>query len=122
MRRGNSASRYTKKMKTKIMYVELKSHDGGHDDNGPAWITRVRFSKTGKSIYFREKRLQKWNASCGNYIDVDSGDIYWVSGPKKNGRDRYPWGGEKIQIDEEVREEYWTDVRNLPENINKRFV
>ncbi len=62
-------------MKTKIMYVELKSHDGGHNDNGPAWITRVKLSKSGKSIYFREKLLQRYNAGCGNYIDPESEDI-----------------------------------------------
>lgn len=32
-------------MKSKIMYVELKSYDKGNDDNGPAWISKVKFSK-----------------------------------------------------------------------------
>jgi hypothetical protein len=109
-------------MKTKIMYIELKTHNGGHDDNGPACITLVKFSKTGKSIYFRDKILQKYNAGCGNYIDTDSEDVYWVSGPKKNGQDRYQWAGEKTKIDDDVREEYWIDIRNQPENINKEFV
>ena len=104
------------------MYVELKSHGGGHDDNGPAWITRIKFSKTGKSIYFKEKLLQKFNAGCGNYIDAETDDVYWVSGPKKNGEDRYPWAGEKIKIDDDVREEYWVDIRNQPENQSKEFL
>jgi hypothetical protein len=34
----------------------------------------------------------------------------------------YPWSGEKIYTDEEFREEYWSDIHNLPENINKRFI
>jgi hypothetical protein len=59
-------------MNTRIMYVELKSHGNGHDDNGSAWITRVSFSKTGKSIYFKGKFLQKYNAGCGNYIDPNA--------------------------------------------------
>jgi hypothetical protein len=31
------------------MYIELKT---GYQDNGPAWIGRVKFSKTGQTIYF----------------------------------------------------------------------
>ena len=30
------------------MYIELKS---GHYNTGPAWIGRVAFSKTGRTIY-----------------------------------------------------------------------
>ena len=109
-------------MKTRIMYVELKTHDGGHDDNGPAWITRVRFSKTGKSLYFRDKLLLRGNVGCGNYIDAETDDVYWISGPKKNGQDRYSWSGTKVQIDEEVREEYWVEIRNQPENKDQKVV
>jgi hypothetical protein len=43
-------------MRTRIMYVELKT---GHNDNGPAWIGRVGFSKTGQTIYYREKSLRR---------------------------------------------------------------
>jgi len=39
------------------MYIELKTHRGGHDDNGPAWISRVTFSHTGKTIYWRGRTL-----------------------------------------------------------------
>lgn len=109
-------------MNTKIMFVELKNHDGGHDDNGPAWITNIKYSKSGKSIYFRDKMLQKCHAGCGNYIDPESDSIYWVSGPKKNGQDRYSWAGKKTKIDDDIREEYWTDIRNQPENKNLKIV
>jgi hypothetical protein len=94
------------------MYVELKTHGGGHDDNGPAWISRVKFSKSGKSIYFHGKLLQRYNAGCGNYIDPETEDVYWVSGPKKDGTDRYPWAREKVFIEEDVREEYWESIRD----------
>ena len=41
-------------MRTRIMYVELKT---GHNDNGPAWIGRV--GKTWQTIYYREKSLRR---------------------------------------------------------------
>lgn len=108
-------------MKSKIMYIELKSHSGGHDDNGPAWISKIKFSKSGKSLYFREKLLLKYNAGCGNYIDSETDEIYWISGPKKDGQDRYHWAGEKTKIDDDIKEEYWINIRNQPENKNKKI-
>jgi hypothetical protein len=39
--------------KTRVMYIEYK----GEDVVGPARIGRVRYSKTGKSIYYRGRRF-----------------------------------------------------------------
>ncbi len=110
--------------KSRIMYIELKSCPDGHNDNGPAKIGRVTFSKTGRTIYYRDKRFQSAKGSefCGNYYDIDTGDVYWISGPKKGGGDRHPCGSGPIEIDEEVREEYWTEIRQMPQNKNKGFV
>ncbi len=110
-----------KRMEPRIMYIELKTHGEGHDDNGPAWISRVTFSKTGKMIYWRDKRLERGARGCANHFDPETADEYWVSGPKKNGQDRYPWAGEKVRIDPDVREEYWTQIRNQPERANEEF-
>ena len=92
--------------KTRIMYVELKS---GHADNGPAWIGRVRFSKSGRSIYYRDKRLQriKGGGGAGNYLDGDTGEEYWVSGVKGDREDRHWAGSGNVHIDEDVRAEYF---------------
>lgn len=110
-------------MKPRIMFIELKSHAGGHDDNGPAWISRVTFSKTGKTIYWKGKKLQRSaQCGCGNHFDVETEDEYWISGPKKNGEDRYSWAGTKTKIDLDVREEYWTQIRNQPEKVNDEHV
>lgn len=49
-----------------------------------------------------------------NYIEVDSKEEYWISGPKKNGRDRIYGERIPIEIDEDVREEYWEKIRGLP--------
>ena len=87
------------------MYVELKT---GYDDNGPAWIGRVKFSKTGTTIYYRDLTLQKIKGGgvSANYYDVETGDEYWVSGPKKNGQDRHWAGSGPVEIDPDVKDEY----------------
>ncbi len=104
-------------MKSRIMYIESKTQTGGHDDRGPAWIGRIYFNKSGKTLMYQSKRFQKCRAgSCFNYRDIATGDGYWISGPKKNGEDRYSWASRTpVEIDEDVREEYWTKIRNQPE-------
>lgn len=102
--------------KTRIMYIENKSSGDGL--SGPARIGRVTFSKTGKTIYYKDAELQSQKGGYkSNYFDVNTGDEYWVSGPKKNGQDTlYPGN---IEIDEDVKEEYWRDIRGVEENIDK---
>ncbi len=43
-------------MKHSIRYIELKT---GYDDNGPAWIAKITYSKSRKTIYFNRKKLKK---------------------------------------------------------------
>ena len=107
-------------MKSRIMYIELKTHPGGHDDRGPAWIGRVTFSKSGSTLYYKGKRFQRAHMHCGNYYDLETDEDYWISGPKKNGEDRYSWAQRTpVEIDDDVREEYWLMIRNQPERINQ---
>lgn len=91
--------------------MELKGPD--HNDNGPARIGRVTFSKTGKTIYYKDKTFQslKGTGICANYYEVATGEEYWISGPKKNGEDRHWAGSGKVEIDDDVREEYFRDIR-----------
>lgn len=96
-------------MKSCIMYIEDKN------DNalaGSARIGRVTFSKSGQSIYYQERRFEKLRSrGLANYVEVESGDEYWISGCKTKGEDRlYPG---LVEIDEDVREEYWTEIRGL---------
>ena len=93
------------------MYIENKSDGDGL--TGAARIGRVSFSKTGKTIYYRGAELQslKGYGYKSNYFDVNTGDHYWVSGPKKNGQDTlYP---DRVEVDEDIRVEYWRDIRGL---------
>ncbi|GAB5458577.1 MAG: hypothetical protein Hens3KO_16070 [Henriciella sp.] len=89
----------------RIMYIELKS---GFSDDGPAWIEKVRLSKSGRSIHFRGKELLNIGGSgiSGNYGDVATGEEYWVSGVKKNGQDRHWAGSGKVEINPAIKEEY----------------
>jgi hypothetical protein len=78
----------------RLRYIELKS---GHSDNGPAWIGYVTSSQTGRTIYFNGRGLMKLKGqrrgdSGGNYVDMETGESFWVSGVKKNGEDRH-WAG-----------------------------
>jgi hypothetical protein len=91
-------------MKRRVMYVECKA--GAHTDAGEAWIGWVTFSKTGRTIYTRGLRLQRRTGLlCGNHVDLDTGDEYWVSGPKKNGEDRL-YGGAPVEVEPDARDEY----------------
>ena len=78
-----------------IRYIELKT---GYNDNGPAWIGKVKESKSGKTIYFNDHAFQKYHGAFSNYIDIETGDEYWISRVKKNGEDRYWAGSDKITI------------------------
>jgi hypothetical protein len=112
----------TKKAKARsgrIMYIECKA--GAL--TGEARIGRVTFSQTGRTLYYRRHKFQslKGKGFKSNYYDVDSGDDYWISGPKRDGGDLLYGGNTPIEIDEDVREEYWRDIRRQPKRINERL-
>lgn len=98
--------------KTRIMYMENKSSSL----NGAARIGRVSLSKTGKSISYagRTFRSLKGSGFKANYFDADTGEQFWISGPRKDGKDRlYPTSARPVEIDEDVADEYWRDIRGL---------
>jgi len=91
-----------------LRYIELKS---GYSDNGPAWIAYVTQSKSGRTLYFSGRGLmkrkgQRRGESGGNYIDMETGESFWVSGVKKNGEDRHWAGSGKVLIEAEAVGEY----------------
>jgi hypothetical protein len=87
------------------MYVELKT---GFSDNGPAWIGKVRFSKTGRTAYYTGHNLRRYNGVLGNYIDSETREEYWIPGVKRDGTDRHWAGAGPVDIDGDVRNEYLT--------------
>jgi len=106
------------RMKSRIMYIERK----GDGISGPASIGRVTFSKSSRSLYYQGRRFQTLSGSGfkANYFDCESGEHHWFSGCKKRGGDRLYAG--TIEIDADVREEYWNDVRGLPDQRNHKLI
>jgi hypothetical protein len=112
----------------RIMYIEHKG--GGFVDrygygpeslgnglHGSARIGRVTFSRTGATLHYGGKSFQSLKGSGfkANFYDVDTGEQYWISGPRRDGTDRLYKSDWPVEIDEDVREEYWTEIRNRPE-------
>src|SRR6185295_532248 len=97
--------------RTRIMYIEAKK--GGLV--GPARIGRVTFSKSGKSVHYGGRTFQTLagRGFKANYFDTETTDEYWISGCKKDGTDALY--STTVEIDEDVREEYWTDIRRRPD-------
>ncbi len=100
-------------MKSRVMYMECKSGEA----TGQAKIGRVSFSKTGSTLRYRDLEFVSLKGSGfkANYLEVGSGEEYWISGPRKDGQDRLYVSALPIEIDEDVRDEYWSDIRGLPE-------
>jgi hypothetical protein len=92
-------------MTPRIMYLELKSE---YEHDGPAWIGKVGFSRTGTTIYFNNKAFKKFHTPgfSANYYDLETQEEYWISGVKKNGKDRHWAGNGKIKIDGKSVVEY----------------
>lgn len=92
-----------------LKYVELKS---GYDHDGPAWIGWVRTSKSGQTVYFHGRALQRSGGQgiAGNHFDVETGEEYWVSGVKKDGRDRHGAGSGKVLVERSAVEAYLETV------------
>lgn len=87
-----------------LKYIELKT---GYDDNGPAWIARVKPSKSGRTLYFNGRALrQSGRGASGNHVDITTGQMFWVSGVKRDGTDRHWAGSGKVFIEASAVEEY----------------
>ncbi len=94
--------------RSKIMYIEDKS--SGLE--GKARIGRVYFSKSGKTLYYRGLRFRSLKGSGfkANYYETETGDHYWISGPRKDRNDRLYGGNLGVKIDSEIHEEYLREI------------
>jgi len=99
------------------MYIEYK----GEGLVGPARIGRVTFSKTGKTLYYHEQSFQSLGGDGfkANYFDVETGEDYWISGPRRDGADRLYGERIPVEIDDDVREEYWRTIRKKPKLVHR---
>src|SRR6266576_2500903 len=106
---GGSPTQKSKARAGRIMYIECKA--GGL--TGMARIGRVTFSQTGRALYYRRQKFQSLKGAGfkSNFYNVNTGEDYWISGPKRDGGDALYGGSTPIKIDEDVREEYWLNIR-----------
>ncbi|MBN8460147.1 MAG: 1-deoxy-D-xylulose-5-phosphate synthase [Verrucomicrobia bacterium] len=101
--------------RTRIMYIERKAGSL----TGDARIGRVTFNKSGRTIFYRDQVFRRivGGGFKSNYCDDATGEEYWISGAKKKGGDRLYGERLPIIVDDDVREEYWTSIRGMPERI-----
>lgn len=100
-------------MASRIMYIESKANGL----SGPARIGRVTFSKSRRTIRYGNQTFRRLPGGGykANHYDVATGEEYWISGPKKAGGDRLYGERVPIEVDDDVRVEYWTECREQPE-------
>jgi hypothetical protein len=100
-------------MRRRLMYIEPKSRKPA---SGAAVVRRVTQVKLGHMIYDADKAFvpQRNRGSGANYTETQTGEPYWIAPCRKDGRDSLE--PLVVQIDAEVREEYWQGVRGMPEN------
>jgi hypothetical protein len=99
-------------IRSRIMYIESKADSL----QGHARIGRVTFTKSGKGIYYNGRGFFRISGFKANYAEAGTRDEYWISGPRQDGQDRlYSPSGLPVEIDDDVREEYWRDIRKQPE-------
>ena len=83
------------------MYIQR-----GNGLSGSGRIGRVTLSKTGRTLYYQGRSLASLKGSGykTTHFDEETGEHYWISGPRKDGQDTlYPG---VVEIDDDVREEY----------------
>lgn len=92
------------------MYIENKSQSL----TGPCRIGRVTFSKSGSTLYYAGRAFQSLGGRGfkANYYDVESGEHFWISGPRRDGADGlYGRITQPDDVDAEVADAYWREIR-----------
>jgi hypothetical protein len=95
------------------MYIERKA--GAL--TGRARIGCVTFNRSGRTIRYRDQVFHRivGGGFKSNYTEEATEEEYWISGCKRAGGDALYATNIPIPIDEDVREEYWSEIRNLPD-------
>ncbi len=95
--------------RTRIMYLEDKS--GGT----LLRVGRVVFSKSGRTVFYRgQSFLRVGSGYKYNHVEPETGAQFWISGPRKDGADGlYGRLTTAADVDADVAEEYWRDIRGV---------
>jgi hypothetical protein len=100
-----SSSQLSRGQQRRVMYVENKSGDLDGAAGRIGWVT---FSRTGLTVYYRNRTLHRIRGGgiSGNHVDADSGEEYWVSGVKKDGCDSHWASRIRVIVDDDAKVEY----------------
>lgn len=96
----------TRGLEKRLMYIENKD---GLLDGQRAWIGWAAFSKTGRTVYYKDRSLQAIGGRGirGNFMDGETGEEYWVSGVKARGSNvHYAALGLAPVVDDDAKLEY----------------
>ncbi|WP_344104519.1 hypothetical protein [Myceligenerans crystallogenes] len=98
-------------MPRRLMFVQLKSGYG--TDRGPSWICWVDFTRSWATARFHGRELRRWRVVGANFYDAETGEEFWVSGPKQDRTDtRYGPGAP--EIDDDARDAYEKFLNGAP--------
>ena len=94
------------------MFLQLKT---GHDiDRGPSWICWVEFSRSWRTAYVHGRQLEKLQGGGdANFFDVETGEGFWMSGPKRDRTDLRYGPGSPV-VDPDAQEAYDAFLRGAP--------
>ncbi len=100
----------------RVMWIESKLEGLA----GPASIGWVEVKEKGKRLEYKEHvfRSLRGQGNKTNYFDMETNEQYWISGCRRDGRDALY--NTDVEIDDDALEEYWLNIRRLPENIEKK--
>lgn len=88
--------------------------------HGDAFIGRVSITRTGATLRWRDRSFQslKGGGYKANCFEVETGERWWISGCRQDGRHAlYP---RVVTIDDDVAEAYWREIRGQPERATER--
>lgn len=93
------------------MYIE----PGGGLARAGGRIGLVQFSRSGRTLKYNGQLFESLNGAGykANYFNVETGEWFWICGPRRDGRDALY--SMLVEIDDDVKTEYWQDIRSSPE-------
>ncbi len=102
----------------RVMWVEHK----GEELAGPARIGWVKVRDRGRRIDYQGHSFRTLNGHGfkANFYETETGEHYWISGCRKDGRNALY--NTDVEIDRDALAEYWLNIRKTPENLKvKKF-
>jgi hypothetical protein len=98
-------SQLNRGLKRRLMYIENKDGEIDGANGRVGWVT---FSKTGQTVYYRGRTLEKGEGQGirGNFLDTATGEEYWVSGVKKRGSNVHWAEHISVEVDADAMDDY----------------